>query len=85
VAGVSVGPDGCANVIPGDFDQDGDVDLIDFSRLQVCFSGHNVAQTNPDCAKAHLDTDPDVDQADVNLFLSCMSGAGIAGDPHCAE
>jgi len=84
-AGVPVGPDGCATVIPGDFDQDGDVDLEDFGRFQLCLSGLNVPQTDPACAKARLDGDADVDQSDVDRFIACMSGPDIAGDEHCAE
>jgi len=84
--GLPMDENGCAVLlVPGDLDRDGDVDLIDFGRLQVCFSGYNVSQTNADCARAHLDADPDVDQADVSLFVKCMSGADIAGDVHCAE
>jgi len=73
-AGVPVGPDGCATVTPGDFDLDGDVDLEDFGRFQLCLSGLNVPQTDPACAKAHMDGDADVDQGDVDRFISCMSG-----------
>ncbi len=58
----------------GDFDEDGDVDLIDFGYLQRCYSGSGVAPASG-CGNADLDGDNDVDQADFNAFKNCFGGA----------
>lgn len=73
-----------ARVIPGDLDEDGDVDQADFGLFQLCLSGTNVAQNLPECGPARLDGDSDVDGVDVMLFLGCMTGPGGTGDPGCA-
>lgn len=72
-----------AKIILGDLDDDDDVDQTDFGLLQLCFSGRNVAQTLPGCAIALLDGDADVDGDDVSVFLGCMTGPGVPGDPDC--
>jgi hypothetical protein len=72
-------------VIPGDFDDDKDVDLDDWGRMQVCLTASGSEQNDPACAPAILDGDPDVDAGDVVVFQGCMSGAGIPGDPTCAD
>ncbi len=59
----------------GDFDEDGDVDLIDFGHLQRCYSGSGVAPASG-CTDADLDDDNDVDQNDFNVFKNCFGGAG---------
>lgn len=69
--------------IPTDFDDDGDVDQFDFARMQRCLSGASVPQNDPDCQNAKLDADSDADQDDMRLFLGCMTGPGLAGDPDC--
>ena len=69
---------------PCDFDQDGDVDQGDFGRLQTCYSGPGIAQTDPECQGARLDDDDDVDLNDFGIFQSCTSGPGEPGDPLCA-
>jgi hypothetical protein len=59
---------------PGDFDRDEDVDMTDFARLQLCFSGE--AHTySPGCQPQDLDHDLDVDEADFMLFSACLAGA----------
>ncbi len=59
-----------------DFDHDGDVDLGDFSLMQMCFNGPNVPPSLPaSCGKADLDNDGDVDLGDFTLFQSCFSGS----------
>jgi hypothetical protein len=72
-------------VIPGDFDNDKDVDQADFGRFQACYTGNGYEQTEPSCAKARLDYDNDVDQADFTLFAACMTGPGVQGTPECAQ
>lgn len=51
IPGVTVDAQGCPPIIPGDFDRDGDVDLIDFRLFQECFSGADMP-ASPDCAGA---------------------------------
>ncbi len=69
---------------PGDFDQDGDVDLADFGHLQKCFTG-TAPQTDPVCQNARLDEGEHVNQNDLAVFLNCMSGAHVPADPDCAN
>jgi hypothetical protein len=74
-----------APLAPADFDGDGDVDLKDFGHFQVCLTGANMPQDDPDCQDAKLDGDTDVDDADAAVFQGCMSGASIPADPDCAN
>jgi hypothetical protein len=62
-------------LIPGDFDDDEDVDQGDFGFLQSCLSGEAIF-IPPGCEASDLDADLDVDAADVAMFLSCMGGSG---------
>lgn len=48
----------------GDFDGDGDVDLLDFALLINCMGGPGV-QVDGDCLEADSDADADVDLADA--------------------
>lgn len=60
-----------------DFDEDGDVDLSDFSEFSLCFAGAN----NPPAAScqpeidADCDGDGDVDLSDFSQFSLCFGGA----------
>lgn len=74
----------CPYPIPGDWDEDGDVDQSDFGHLQRCLSGDSVPQNNPECQGARLDADSDVDQLDFAVFQGCMGGDAVPGDPFCA-
>jgi hypothetical protein len=69
--------------VPGDFDHDGDVDLVDFSRLQVCLS--DLSPPSPGCQMADLYRDDWIDELDVMVFRNCMSGANVPADPDCAD
>lgn len=60
--------------VPGDFDVDDDVDMVDFGHFQCCLSGSGIPST-AGCADADLNIDTAVDQADVNIFLGCLAGA----------
>ncbi|MBI4581482.1 MAG: hypothetical protein HY718_17405, partial [Planctomycetes bacterium] len=69
--------------LKADFDQDGDVDMVDYSHLQLCFSGINVPQTDPACQDAKLDADGDVDDYDATLFQGCLSGSDRPASGSC--
>ncbi len=69
--------------MPGDFDDDMDVDLEDFGRFQACLAGAGIIQNHPDCAAALLDADLDVDGDDTAIFRNCLSGPAVTGDPDC--
>jgi hypothetical protein len=60
-------------ILPGDFDNDGDIDQCDFGHLQHCVSGTGAAYIAT-CEDADLDTDGDVDGSDVSAFLPCLGG-----------
>ena len=83
--GLPVGANGCPLPIPGDFDGDFDVDQTDFGFFQLCLSGGDHPQPDPNCQKAKLDGDGDVDWHDLALFRKCMTGAGLVGNPNCLE
>lgn len=86
VPGSPVDPTGCvAQPPPGDMDHDGDVDQSDFGRFQACMTGYPVAQNDPACAGARLAGNAWVDGNDLEILLGCLSGAGIPGDPSCAD
>ena len=54
--------------IPGDFDADGDVDMIDFARFQGCSTGPGVVELAPGCCFFDFDSDRDVDLDDYAEF-----------------
>lgn len=66
-----------------DFDADGDVDLSDFSTLQLCFNGPNRPPVFGGCGPADMDEDGDVDLSDFSVFLSCFNGPGRPPTPTC--
>jgi len=59
---------------PADFDDDGDVDLVDFITFQLCFVGSNNPRA-PGCARPDLDRDSDVDLADFLIFQQHFTGS----------
>ena len=65
----------------GDYDQDSDVDLIDFIRFQTCFTGDGGGLGEPDsgCEVFDFDTDDDVDLTDLQAFWTCFAGPGARG------
>ncbi len=60
--------------VPGDTDDDGDVDLADWAWLERCFLGANVAYAEPACALADVDTDADVDLEDARRLGVALTG-----------
>src|SRR6185503_8823086 len=72
-----------AAVVPGDFDNDCDVDSADFQHFRSCALGMGVTQTNPLCADALLDVDADVDMNDFGIFQRCYSGEDVPANPNC--
>lgn len=71
--------------VPGDTDDDNDVDMEDFGLVQTCLTGAGFPQEDPACERARIDTDDDVDQDDLLLFLGCLTGANIEGSLDCAQ
>lgn len=72
------------SVVP-DFDKDGDVDVEDFSRLQVCYSAALGAPPAAGCEFADLDGDNVVDADDSAVLLGCLSGADLLANPACDD
>lgn len=70
--------------VPGDFDDDQDVDPADLGAFEPCASGPNAPAVGV-CEPKDLDFDNDVDLSDFRRFQLCYSGLGVAGDPNCAN
>ena len=66
-----------------DFDLDGDVDMVDYAHLQLCFSGTDVPQLIPECLNTRMDADQDVDLQDAQLLEGCLSGSDHAQSASC--
>ncbi len=67
---------GVATAPFGDADMDDDVDLLDWSALQTCFSGDGLP-SNDSCDVFDFDSDGDVDLQDYGLFQNAFSGDGL--------
>ena len=61
-------------ITPGDYDSDGDVDLVDFKHFSSCFNGPNRAYSTAGCGDADFDSDGDVDLVDFSTFQACFNG-----------
>ena len=71
--------------IPGDCNNDGDVDGDDFQCFAACLSGPDIPRAaTAACQAVDFDGDGDVDQGDFGVFQRCFSGSGKSGDPSCA-
>ena len=63
-------------IVPGDFDEDCDVDLADFVTFQQCFAGPGEAPAPacPSGVNADFDGDTDVDVVDFHAFAQYFTG-----------
>ncbi|NLE57048.1 MAG: DUF2961 domain-containing protein [Planctomycetes bacterium] len=72
--------------VPGNLDNDCDVDQDDLSMFETCASGPGIPHAGGEaCQLADFDDDSDVDQFDFSVFQRCYSGANVAGNPDCAN
>ncbi len=78
--------DAAVSVIPpADCDGDGDLDLSEHARLQVCFTGTMSPSETPSyptdpalcCASFDYDDDGDIDLDDAAFFGNVMTGPGL--------
>lgn len=84
VGGAWVDDEGCPAEIGPDYDRDGDVDQIDFARLQVCYSGQGQPHETG-CADRDFDGDGDVDIYDLARFELCASATLLPFDEACGD
>jgi len=57
---------------PGDWDDDGDVDLADYAALPACLTGPEVGPPDAGCDVFDFDSDLDVDLADFADFQAAF-------------
>ena len=60
--------------IPGDRDGDRDVDLLDFTGLQACFTGPGPASPAPGCYFFDFEPDGDIDLDGYAVFHAALTG-----------
>jgi subtilisin-like proprotein convertase family protein len=70
--------EGCA--CPGDFDGDGDVDLVDFGNFSLCFTGPG-ASFAKGCDCGDFEGDGDIDLVDFGSFSLSFTGPGGVACP----
>jgi len=58
----------------GDYDQDGDVDLLDLAEFYTCFTGDGGGPIDSACKPGDLDGSTDLDEGDFALLHSLISG-----------
>jgi predicted outer membrane repeat protein len=78
---VDVGADEATEHRIPDADEDGDVDLTDYSWFLGCFHGPNQPSIGFRCPVFDVDDDGDVDLLDYAYFLECFNGPNR--DPLC--
>jgi hypothetical protein len=62
------------SALEGDFDGDGDVDLVDSVSFGECFTGANQTGLQPGCETFDFDVDDDVDFGDFSGFQRVFTG-----------
>jgi len=62
--------------LPGDFDDDGDVDQADFVQFEACFTGADAGPIAPACEPGDFDGDGDIDCLDFNWFAQAWTEPG---------
>ncbi len=60
----------------GDFDDDNDVDVSDYSAFRDCYTGPNAGPIGPTCQAGDADLDTDVDCTDWGRFTSAWTAPG---------
>ena len=60
--------------VAADINADGRADLLDFARLQACFTGTGAGPVAPGCESADLDGNGAVDLDDFAQFQSSVTG-----------
>ena len=84
VPGATVDGQGCPELIPGDFDQDGDVDRADLETWEQCATGPGLP-FSAGCEPKNLDGNGSIDQSDFGLLQRCWSGEDTPGRSECAD
>lgn len=80
-------PSACCPTPFADADWDGDVDQVDFSFFQACYTGAGSFSLEGLCRcfdrEAAGAGDGDIDSDDYGAFEQCASGPGVVADPSC--
>lgn len=75
-AGATAGTSSPCGENAGDFDGDGDVDLVDFGEFQLCFTG-GTGTISEGCECADFDGDNDADLVDFGEFQLAFTGSTL--------
>ncbi|MBU0717896.1 MAG: hypothetical protein KJ749_06565 [Planctomycetes bacterium] len=62
--------------LPGDLDDDGDVDVDDYDLFVLCFTGPDGGPVAPGCEPGDFDDDDDIDCMDWGQFLLAWTDPG---------
>jgi hypothetical protein len=62
------------NVVPGDCNSDGGVNLLDYAAFNACLSGPGVTPGGTGCPCFYFDDDLDIDLADFAALQTFFSG-----------
>jgi|GEM_PF-7036618 len=90
LAPVTIDPTGASVALsvtaPYDGDEDGDVDLNDFTQLEACHTGPGIVQTDDTCLILFDDDrDGDVDLFDLGEFQAAFTGQDTSSAPSSAN
>lgn len=67
-----------------DWDEDGDVDMLDFADFQRCYSA-GAATFEAACECFDYNNDGVINEDDATKFIACGSGPGNPADPACDD